>query len=259
MGGIISGFLKGAGYGAAQAGEMLLRDKLAKERQEASDLRNAALRESTQKADHAFRTSERMEGQEFSTETEATRTENRATETALAVTDASKLQEQKDKAAMERQKYVTDNKTVNPQLIKYTTEKGLEQQGVLLDLGNGNYRIVHPQNGDVIEDKITKEELKNKAAQMNTEGNTEHNWVPWDEHGWGDSEVRDAVAKDKKKGVVASETPSVTVGGDDKKKPNTKNFGEGGDRSYSEYAEALKSRYPGISDMEIKTKWDSKQ
>jgi len=50
MGGIISGFLAGAGRGAGQAGQMLLADKLVTEREEANFLRESSLRHGLQAA-----------------------------------------------------------------------------------------------------------------------------------------------------------------------------------------------------------------
>ena len=54
MGGIISGFLGGAGRGAAQAGQMLLSDKLIKEREEANFLRDSQLRTDLQASRQTF-------------------------------------------------------------------------------------------------------------------------------------------------------------------------------------------------------------
>jgi hypothetical protein len=54
MGGIISGFLGGAGRGAAQAGQMLLADKLIKEREEANFLRDSQLRADLQASRQDF-------------------------------------------------------------------------------------------------------------------------------------------------------------------------------------------------------------
>jgi hypothetical protein len=53
--GIISGFVKGLGQGTAQAGQMMLQDKMNKERDEANYLRDAQLRTKLQSEDHDFR------------------------------------------------------------------------------------------------------------------------------------------------------------------------------------------------------------
>ena len=65
MGGIIAGFLGGAAKGMADAGKMLLADKLASERDEADFLRRSELRKLETGASQEFTTSERLSGQEY--------------------------------------------------------------------------------------------------------------------------------------------------------------------------------------------------
>ncbi|MBW2690542.1 MAG: hypothetical protein JRC99_11495, partial [Deltaproteobacteria bacterium] len=107
----------------ADAGRMMLTDKLAAERQEARDLREAGLRKSMAKTDREFRTGER----------EAKTASDLSREGLRIAADAQK-QESADAAALERTKYKVDNKTTtpkNPQLLDYTDNKGNPQQAVL--------------------------------------------------------------------------------------------------------------------------------
>ncbi len=155
--GIIAGFLGGAAAGAADAGRIMLIDKLQKERAEADALRESELRTSLQSDQQSYLTGERKAEQTFKAG-----------------------ENQKDRASAET---IAGMKTTekNPQLIKYTDNQGYEQQGVLKQNDNGTYRIVKPDNGETIEDNLTSEDLQNAAAQINTEEGRGSDWIPFNE------------------------------------------------------------------------------
>lgn len=172
---IISGFIAGSAKGITQASSMLLKDTLEKERREADFLRQEQL----SKKQQTFQTSERLAGEEFKSG------------------ETTKLIESREKIAAA--------KTPKPQLIKYTDSKGYEQEGILQKNKNGTFTIVRPDTGEAMESEITREELKNKAAQMNV-ANTDR-WLPWDEFDPKDPEVRAAVVKEREggKGIIGSQ------------------------------------------------------
>jgi len=180
MGGIIRGFIGGAGKAMSDVGKMMLGEKLQSERDEANALRDAELRRTLKAEDREFATSEREAGQKFAAGESAKR-EAGAKERAL----------------------IGAGKTRNPQLIKYTDSKGFEQQGVLKDMGGGKYSIVKPDTGEPVEENISTEELKNMAAKMTTESGKGEDWIPWNEYGYKDPEVRAAVAAEKAKPETA--------------------------------------------------------
>ena len=172
--GLISGFLGAAGKATADAGRMLFTDKIAREREEANFLRDSALKGSMATEEREFKTSERESGQEFKS------------------SEAGK----RDVAAMERTRASARAKSKQrPQKIKYTDSKGFEQEGILHELGDGKYKIVKPETDEVISEKITSAELKDMAAVMNVAEGKGSDWIPWNEYGKRDPEVRAAVIK----------------------------------------------------------------
>ena len=173
---IIRGFIGGAAKGTADASRMLLQNQLDKERREADFLRQEQL----QKGRQEFTTSERKAGEVVTRE----------------------LQTEK----IEAQKEIAAGKTPKPQLIKYTDNKGNEQEGILQKNEDGSFNIVKPGTGDVVEQEITREDLKNKAAQMNVAEGRGDDWIPWNEFGVKDPEVRAAIVKERGegKGIVGS-------------------------------------------------------
>jgi hypothetical protein len=123
--GIISGFLGGAGRGAAQAGQLLLADKLAKERSEADFLRDSALRKDLQADRQTFLSdaqATRLEGDNK----RAAFTAEKANERQVA-TDASRSATAKaDREARSADnKYTVDNKAAkNPFTVKVDNGQG---------------------------------------------------------------------------------------------------------------------------------------
>jgi len=87
MGGIIAGFLGGVGQGMADAGKMMLSDKLAKEREEADFLRESE-----------FRKNERLSGEKFLTTRDATKVKTDAVAAATKVTTDAVAAETQTKA-----------------------------------------------------------------------------------------------------------------------------------------------------------------
>jgi hypothetical protein len=77
MGGIISGFLKGAGQAAGEAGTMMLADQLAKERDEANWLRDSSLRKDLAAARQGHLSGENKKRREYDTTSATTEDERR--------------------------------------------------------------------------------------------------------------------------------------------------------------------------------------
>jgi len=165
--GLISNFLGGAGAGAAKAGQMYLAGNIAKERDEANDLREKNLRTDLQESRQDFLGRDRDKTIDASADRAEQKEYSDSQAAAKKVTTDATAAEKKEAAALERTKYTVDNKPAkNPQLIKYTDSKGYEQEGVLVELNNGKYRIENPETGEVMEKEITSEQLKNRQAIM---------------------------------------------------------------------------------------------
>lgn len=206
MGGIINGFLVGAGTAAADFGKMQFAHNLQGERDEADFLRDQTLQKNRQ----TFITGERTRNEEHDTsERQASeanalgrdvterefRTDERKADEKFTTSENEKKRES-DEAI---NKYRVDNKAKkNPQLIQYTDGKGYDQEGILVENADGTYNIVKPGTSEVMESEITAEELKNKAAKMNVDEGKGDNWIPFDEYTKNDDKVRAAVVEDKK-------------------------------------------------------------
>jgi len=193
--GLISGFIGGAGKGMADAGKMMFGKQLQDERDEANYLRDRELNKTKQ----TFTAGEKQKDRE------ATTAEKQKDRTS------TESEKQKDRdASMERTKYKADNKkAAKPQLIKYTDSKGMEQEGILHTNADGTYTIVKPGTQEIIEEKISKEELKNKAAQMNVAEGKGEDWIPFNKYKPKHDAVRAGVIKDreakKSGGIIGGE------------------------------------------------------
>lgn len=221
MGGIINGFLAGAGNAAYDIGKMQFADNLQKERDEADFLRTQALQDtrlshisSENELGREHTTSERQASdasslglairrEEFDArEKEADRKAREKEGLASDRAAMSRVREQ-EAGALERANIAANSKTEkNPQLIKYTDSKGMEQEGVLQKNKDGSFTIVKPDNGEVMIEEISAEELKNMAAKMNADQGRGDDWVPFNELTYKSDEVRAAVVKEKEGGIV---------------------------------------------------------
>jgi len=118
MGGIIQGFIGGVGQGMADAGKMMLGDKLQKERDEADFLRRSELRKSENLADRKFRAGESELGRLHTTETAETKAGTDA-DAAKLTASARKLETDLDRASKEK---IADKKATA--LVKASENKG---------------------------------------------------------------------------------------------------------------------------------------
>lgn len=186
--GIVSGFLGGTGKGMADAGKMMFMDKLAKERDEVGFMRDSEYKTGEREAGQEFKVGEREAGQEFKAE-------------------ESKL-ERESRMALQKAK-----PGPKPQLIKYTLPDGREMEGILQKTAGGKFTIVRPDTGAIMEEEISKEELKNMAAQMNVAGDRGGDWIPFNEYMKSDPEVRAAVIAKKEggKGIVGKAAGTKTA------------------------------------------------
>lgn len=218
--GIIEGFLGGGAHAMATAGQMMLGNKLAMERDEANFLRDSELRQSMQGA--GFKHAETMQAgsqthaetlqkdrfghtetlQEKRIEAEKGRTESiigsRESE-GEANRKATSTEKELDRQSALKIAGIRSAKNSRPQLIKYTDNKGNEQEGVLHTNTDGTYTIVKPQSDQILEREITSKELKDMAAQLNVSENRTDDWIPWNEYNKNDPEVRVAVQDQHKK------------------------------------------------------------
>ena len=205
MGGIIAGFLGGAGQGAAKYGELMLRDKLEEERQEADFLRTKELK-----------------GMEFKHDDEQ------------AETKYGRDKELKEMEIKSAEKIAgMKGKKKNPQLIKRTDSKGNEQEYILRVDDEGNPAVIDPVTGERLSAKeqenlrITKEELKNAAAQINSEEGYDNDYIPFNEVSPSDDRARARALKNREnQGIVSKAKTGQPVPAAPKPKTNPK-FKEG--------------------------------
>jgi hypothetical protein len=170
--GLISGFVGGVGRGAAQAGAMVLSDKLAKERDEANFLRDSQLRTDLQSDRHQF-LSDSQSAKLQSDNERAAFTAEKAGERSVA-SDASRSATAKaDREARSADsKYVVDNKAPkNAQTISIDGGNGLVVDAILNDDGSYSVPI---ENGST---KSVTPSVKSTAAAADEwakleEGNT---------------------------------------------------------------------------------------
>ena len=166
MGGIISGFLKGAGQATAEAGKMMLADKLATEREEANFLRDSEFRKNLQASDHKFQSEQSAAQQEHTEGMQDTRLESQVSEGKLD-REAQAEQKRLDRISSEKVAELR-RQGQKSQLIKYTDDQGRDQQGVLVDLGNGKYKVIRPAN-EGPDEILTEEEIKGKKWPKSSE------------------------------------------------------------------------------------------
>ena len=148
MGGIISGFLSGAGKGMAQAGQMMFADKIAKEREEANFLRDSALKGSMATEEREFKSSEA---------------------------------EKRDAAAMERTKYTADTKAS----LKSGDTTNIKDAAALRKLGypgevadavaHGAFKQIKDEDTG---DMVLINALTNKPVGRLTTINNKKQWLP---------------------------------------------------------------------------------
>jgi hypothetical protein len=243
--GIISGFLRGAGQGAAQAGQMLLQDKLMKERDEANYLRDATLKSGLQTQD-----------QEFRGEMELSRQKNlqglqderigadvkTAEELAGTNKDAAKLLAESRERIAEWNAKGKDTTTAQEKNIRYLMSEeggGLDrQQAIVLTFPeatiehtdpNGNTSVterqldgslksiatiqqndqdlpeVVPEGDEVSRTKATKEERQAESNLFNSESGNDDDWIPGNEKGPNHKDIKESSSAKLRAGVKPGE------------------------------------------------------
>lgn len=253
--GIIAGFLGGGANAMADVGKMLLSNQLIKERDEANFLRDSELRKTLAEEDRDFRATEAEKGR-TAADTRAGEERKSREKIAADRIKSAESEGEKDRASRERIAAMKPGK--NPQLIKYTDNKGYEQEGVLKDNGDGTYTIVKPDTGQVMETELTSAELKDMAAQMNVDEGKSDDWIPWNEYSPKDPEVRAAARAKKDKaqsqGIVGEVMQGETASSE----------GEGGRKiiggrqmSQQEFIEAMVARYGESAMDDIMQTWNS--
>jgi len=292
MGGIIRGFLGGAGAAAAKYGEMRLNQQMLQERDEAQFLRDKELAGMERK----YRTGEREASQRYQTSAAAIANDNRVKAAATTNTNAvkaaatantnavkaaktkteaeSKLQTQKDAAALERTNVTAASKgKKNPMTIKYTDSKGNPQEAVLRFHEDGSSYLEYPDTGEVALDNIvpTTEDVAQAAKEYDSRaealksdqsqfGMSEKQWrkkraveiaVERMHQGEGKSEKIVPAPQEKSgAGIVDSQANAKPV--EPEKKIGRRSL------SKAQYVTLMKNRYPEASDAELGKMWDAK-
>jgi len=146
MGGIIAGFLNGAGQGAAIAGQMMLADKLATEREEANFLRDSALKMKLQTSSQEYNSSQGKLDREHAAKLAETRESGANTRNQDTIT-SREGEGEKDRAnAIELAKLKPEK---NKQLVSIDGGNGLVIDAVLNDDGV-SYTIPTPGGADKV-------------------------------------------------------------------------------------------------------------
>lgn len=160
MGGIIAGFLNGAGQGAAIAGQMMLADKLAKEREEANFLRDSALKVKLQTSSQEYNSSQGKLAREHAATLAETRESGANTRNQATITSREGEGEKNRANAIELANLKPPK---NPQTVTYTDPKtGLEQPAEVVTMPNGERRLVDLTTGKPVNIEDPKVVEKNK-------------------------------------------------------------------------------------------------
>lgn len=206
MGGIIKSFLGGAGEAMAEVGKMSFMQKLQEERDEANHLRQRELQIEGQEfqagqanLERSYRTSERLEGQDFTSEEADESRKHSTAESDLERKSRESESEADRKNRLKVARISASSKQERaPQKIKYTDEKGFEQEGVLKEKEDGGYIIVKPDNGEPVTNPgFTRTQRKEMADILNVEEGTVDDYIPFNELDPDDPRVTAALAKQR--------------------------------------------------------------
>jgi hypothetical protein len=243
--GIISGFLRGAGQGAAQAGQMLLQDKLMKERDEANYLRDATLKSGLQTQDQEFRGEMELSRQKNLRTLQDERIGSdvkSAEELAGTNKDAAKLLAESRERIAEWNAKGTNTLTSQQKNIRYLmSEEGgglSRQEAVVLTFPeatiehtdpNGNITVVErqlggglksiatiqqndqdlpevvPEGDEVSRTKATKEERQAESNLFNSESGNDDDWIPGNEKGPNHKDIKESSSAKLRAGVKPGE------------------------------------------------------
>jgi hypothetical protein len=219
--GLISSFLGGAGNAMADAGKMMFADKLRGEREEANFLRDQELGKNKTDADQAFRSSESEKDRAHKTSEGKARDDAALERTQYSADTKAKSAGGGDKPTnqMKNVDFLMSKKgggkTVSEAItiafpsskIKHTDQEG--NQIVVVPAAGGGFeevgKIVTDKKGkprwlpkgEKMDEPITGKDLKAKAAAMSKEEGTDDDWIPFNERGRKDPEVRAALEKER--------------------------------------------------------------
>lgn len=230
--GIISGFLGGAGNAMADAGKMLFADKLSKERAEADFLRDSELKKGMATEEREYKSGESEKEREFKSSEGAARDKaalERTQYTADTKAKAAGDKENKPTSQIKNIRFLMSKegggnsieesvqltfpqatiKHTDPegnQIVVVKTKDGHKEIGKITTDAKGDQKWLPA--GETMEKPITGKDLKTKAAAMSKEEGTDKDWIPFNERGSKDPEVRAALEEERK-----TKKPGGIVGG----------------------------------------------
>lgn len=272
--GIISGFLGGAGRGAAQAGQMLLADKLAKEREEARALRDSALRKDLQASRQTFQSG--LQTERIAADADRTEATIASADARSAATIASSESEgEADRKS--REKIAANKPPKNAQTISIDGGNGLVVDAILNK--DGTYTVpIESGSSKSRTVEVTTADMEKAVADYNSKASA----LKSDNSQFGMSEKKykekralefamerlskgtapktdtdpiteptvdtDATAPPTAAGIVGSQSDT----GDSK--PKSIN---GLPMSYEQFKGAMRRKNPDASERDLKETWDS--
>jgi hypothetical protein len=292
MGGIISGFLKGAGQATGEAGKMMLADQLAKERDEANWLRDSSLRKDLSRDRLSHLSAENKLRREYDTESAGTENDQRvlAAKTKSG-TDVEQSRLDREARSADNKYSVDGRPDRDRQTVDVDGGNGLvveafvnEDGSVTLPTVTGEGRTINPSTDDLAGAAQDFKDLEIDGGMYTSEkdikdvtgGLSKKEYIEKKaierflkrerETAATGTTVAPVVDKDKDEdanagagGVVASQTNDAEPATDAAEPPKVKNFGKN-DRTFEEYSALMKERFgeEGITDDDIKKEWDKR-